>query len=39
MTTQDTYLPAGLPSPTAMGDGLDAPYWDGTRDHKLMVQR
>ena len=29
-------LPAGLPSPTAAGDGLDRPYWEGTRAHALV---
>ena len=32
-------LPAGLPAPTAAGDGLDRPYWEGTRAHELRVQR
>jgi uncharacterized OB-fold protein len=32
-------LPAGLPAPTATGDGLDRPYWEGTRAHELRVQR
>lgn len=39
MTTQDTYLPAGLPAPMAADDGLDTAYWDGARDHKLVIQR
>ena len=34
-----TYLPAGLPAPQASPDGLDAPYWEGTRRHELLVQR
>jgi uncharacterized OB-fold protein len=34
-----TYLAQGLPTPIAEDDGLDAPYWDGARQHKLMVQR
>ena len=33
------YLPAGLPAPTAATDGLDAPYWEGTRRHELRIQR
>jgi uncharacterized OB-fold protein len=33
------YLPAGLPVPTPEGDGLDAPYWQGTRRGALLVQR
>ena len=35
----ETYLPAGLPAPLAMNDGLDTTYWEGTRAHKLQVQR
>ena len=34
-----TYLPAGLPAPTSAPDGLAAPYWAGTRQNKLMVQK
>jgi uncharacterized protein len=33
------YLPAGLPRPVPEADGLDAPYWDGTRRGELRVQR
>jgi uncharacterized protein len=33
------YLPAGLPRPVAEPDGLDTPYWDGTRRGELRVQR
>jgi uncharacterized OB-fold protein len=33
------YLPAGLPIPVAEPDGLSAPYWQGLRDNRLMVQR
>ena len=25
------YLPTGLPAPVPETDGLDAPYWAGTR--------
>lgn len=32
-------LPAGLPAPVPMNDGLDRPYWEGTRAHALKVQR
>jgi uncharacterized OB-fold protein len=35
----ETYLPAGLPAPVPAVDGLDAPYWEGTRAGKLMVQQ
>jgi uncharacterized OB-fold protein len=34
-----TYLPAGLPRPVPEPDGLDRPYWDGTRLGELRVQR
>ena len=34
-----TYLPKGLPEPVTEADKLDLPYWLGTRDGKLMVQR
>jgi uncharacterized protein len=34
-----TYLPAGMPRPVAEGDGLDRPYWEGTRVGRLLVQR
>jgi uncharacterized OB-fold protein len=34
-----TYLPAGMPHPVAEGDGLDRPYWEGTRAGRLLVQR
>jgi uncharacterized OB-fold protein len=33
------YLNAGLPAPLVESDLLDAPYWNGTRQHQLMVQR
>jgi uncharacterized OB-fold protein len=33
------YLPAGLPIPVAEPDGLSAPYWEGLRRGKLLVQR
>ena len=32
-------LPAGLARPLPSADGLDAPYWEGTRGHELRVQR
>jgi len=31
-------LPEGLPAPVPTGDGLDARYWEGTRNHELWVQ-
>ncbi|UGA45809.1 OB-fold domain-containing protein [Bradyrhizobium quebecense] len=33
------HLPAGLPIPVAEPDGLSAPYWEGLRQGKLLVQR
>jgi len=39
MTTAQYYLPAGMPEPVPEADGLDRPYWDGTRRGELMVQR
>ncbi len=35
----ESYLPAGMPAPVPSGDGLDVPYWEGTRRGELMVQR
>ena len=32
-------LPSGLPGPRAGADGLEEPYWAGTRSHELLVQR
>ena len=37
--TASTYLPAGMPAPVPEPDGLDAPYWEGTRKGELRVQR
>ena len=31
-----SYLPEGLPTPSAGADGLSAPYWEGTRREKLL---
>jgi uncharacterized OB-fold protein len=33
------YLPPGLPAPVPEPDGLDAPYWEGTRQNELRIQR
>ena len=38
-STTESYLPTGLPVPVAENDGLSAPFWDGARNNKLMVQR
>src|SRR5262249_35470034 len=32
------YLPSGLPAPGPEPDGLDAPYWEGTRQSELRIQ-
>lgn len=39
MSAGPYYLPAGLPRPVPEPDGLDAPYWEGTRARELRVQR
>ena len=33
------YLSPGLPAPVTESDGLDLPYWEGTRQGVLKVQR
>ena len=33
------YLQPGLAGPVAAPDGLDAPFWQGLRDERLMLQR
>lgn len=38
-THTKTYLPAGLPIPVPEPDGLSAPYWNGLRENRLLVQR
>jgi uncharacterized OB-fold protein len=35
----DTYLAPGLPRPVPSPDGLDAPYWAGLREEKILLQR
>ena len=35
----NAHLPTGLPAPVTETDELDAPYWAGTREGKLRVQR
>ena len=41
MTSSNTnsYLPAGLPAPQPEADDLSRPYWEGTQNDRLMVQR
>jgi uncharacterized OB-fold protein len=39
MSTASTYLPEGLPIPTADPAGLDEPYWSGLNRGELLVQR
>lgn len=41
MTNEErsTYLPAGLPAPIPEPDGLSAPYWEGLRQGRLLIQR
>ena len=39
MTAPNTYLPAGLPGPAIDPEGLSAPYWEGLRQNRLLVQR
>ena len=33
------YLPEGLPTPSSAPDGLSEPYWEGTRQGKLRIQK
>jgi len=35
----DPYLAEGLPQPVPSPDGLDAPYWQGLREEKILLQR
>ena len=34
-----TYLPDGLPRPGTGPNGLSEPYWKGTRESKLRIQK
>ena len=34
-----SYLPPGLPQPRPSADRLDGPYWEGTLEHELRIQR
>lgn len=38
METTDNYLPPGLPIPVPEPDGLSAPFWNGLRENRVMVQ-
>ena len=38
MSTSAFVLPPGMPRPVPEADGLDAPYWEGTRIGELRVQ-
>lgn len=38
-TVNTPYLPPGLPIPVAEPDGLSAPFWNGLRENRLLVQR
>lgn len=37
-TTRERYLPAGLPVPVPEADGLSAPFWNGLREGRVLVQ-
>lgn len=37
--THAAYLAPGLPIPVPENDGLSAPYWNGLRENRLLVQR
>lgn len=37
-TTNESYLPPGLPIPVPESDGLSAPFWSGLRENRVMVQ-
>lgn len=35
----EPYLRPGLPVPAPSADGLDAPFWEGLREERLLLQR
>ena len=37
--TITSYFPDGMPLPAPTSDGLDAAFWEGARQHRLLVQR
>ncbi|MEW6301130.1 MAG: OB-fold domain-containing protein [Thermodesulfobacteriota bacterium] len=37
--TTTPYMPPGMPLPAPSPDGVDAPFWEGARNHRLLVQR
>ena len=37
--TTTPYMPPGMPLPAPAPDGLDDAFWEGTRNHQLVVQR
>jgi len=39
MSSETSYLPAGLPAPVPEADGLSAIYWKGLQQEHLLVQR
>ena len=39
MNTMTPYLRPGLPKPAPSPDGMDAPFWEGLRREKLLLQR
>lgn len=38
-TGSSFYLPEGLPIPVPEPDGLSAPFWQGLREERLLIQR
>lgn len=39
MTKKETYFATAVSAPVPEADGLDAPYWEGTRQGRLRIQR
>jgi uncharacterized protein len=37
-STTESYLPPGLPIPVPEADGLSAPFWNGLRENRVMLQ-